>query len=482
MEELERGTGIGVAALRSGLDRKTARRYRDAGKLPSELKPERTWRTREDPFSADWPELESMLSDAPELEAKTLFEWLCSQRPGRYAAGQLRTLQRRVRRWRALQGPEKRVFFSQSHRPGERAQTDFTHGAELGITIAGAAFAHLLCHVVLPYSNWAWATVCRSESMAALRRGVQAAFFQLGFVPSQHQTDNSTAATHDLRTGKRGFNEDYLALMRHLGMVPVTTGVGAKEQNGDVEASNGALKRRIKQRLLLRGHRDFQTVAAYESWLVAEVLSPANATRSERLREEISEMRRLDAAWLPEYTETECTVTSWSTIRVKFNAYSVPSRLIGERVRVRIYDDRLEVFYAGQRELDIERLHGRNGHRIDYRHVVASLIRHPGAFARYQYREDLFPSLAFRRTYDALCATRTEWSASLEYVKILRLAAQSLESEVGVALEALLAEGATPAYDQIVDAVSPKTSECPDLAVPEVNLREYDAFLVETQA
>lgn len=479
MKELRGGTGIGVAALRAGLDRKTARKYRVEGKLPSESKLARTWRTREDPLADDWPAVEAMLADAPELEAKTLFEWLCERHPGRYDPGQLRTLQRRIRQWRARQGPAKRVFFSQVHRPGERAQTDFTSGHLLAITIAGEAFRHLLCHVVLPYSNWQWVTVCRSESMAALRRGVQAAFFTLGFVVKLHQTDNSTAATHDLRTGKRGFNDDYAALMSHLSMEPVTTGVGEKEQNGDVEAANGALKRRIEQRLLLRGSRDFESVAAYEGWLREIVVQPANAGRFTRLQEEIAVMRPLRATWLPEYTETESVVTSWSTIRVKFNAYSVPSRLIGERLRVRIYDDRLEVMYAGQPELTIERLQGRGGHRIEYRHIIESLVRRPGAFARYRYREDLFPRLVFRRTYDALCAERSERQADLEYLKILHLAARHLESEVALALAAFLAEGVTPDQEAVAQVVAPRQPERPELTVPVVNLVEYDELLAE---
>lgn len=481
MDELQQGTGIGVAALRAGVDRKTARKYRDLGKLPSETKEPRSWRTRKDPFSEDWPRLEAMLVDAPEFEARTLFEWLCEQYPGRYEPGQLRTLQRRIRRWRAQSGPEKRVFFSQVHRPGERAQTDFTNGNELGITILGEAFPHLLCHVVLPCSNWQWATVCRSESMAALRRGTQAAFFTLGFIPEFHQTDNSTAATHSLRTGKRDFNDDYLALMVHLSMKPLTTGIGEKEQNGDVEAANGALKRRIKQRLLLRGSRDFETVAAYEHWIQQVVLVPANANRSIRLQEELKAMTPLKATWLPEFAETEAVVTAWSTIRVKFNAYSVPSRLIGERLRVRIYDDRLEVMYAGQHELTIERLHGRGGHRIDYRHVIHSLIRRPAAFARYRYREDLFPSLVFRRAYDALCADRSERQADLEYLKLLQLAARHLESEVVFALEAFLAEGIPPEKDAVAKIVAPRAPERPDLAMPEVDLTEYDALLEEAR-
>jgi len=481
MVEFEQGAGIGVAALRAGLDRKTARKYRDLGRFPSEEKQVRTWRTREDPFAADWPALEAMLADAPELEARTLFEWLCTQDPGRYEPGQLRTLQRRVRRWRAQSGPEKRVFFSQEHRPGERAQTDFTRAHSLGGTILGEVLQHLLCHVVLPYSNWQWITVCRSESMAALRRGVQAAFFKLGCVPALHQTDNSTAATHDLRTGKRGFNDDYQVLMDHLSMEPVTTGIGEKEQNGDVEAANGVLKRRIEQHLLLRGSRDFDSVSDYEGWIQDTVIAPANANRSTRLREELSVMRPLNTSWLPEFKELDVQVTSWSTIRVKYNAYSVPSRLIGERLRVRIYDDRIEVWYAGRHELSMERLHGRNGHRIDYRHVIHSLVRRPGAFARYRYREDLFPQLSFRRAYDALCADRSERAADLEYLKILQLAAGHFESEVAVALTAFQAEGVVADCDAVTRVVAPREPEIPDMPALEVNLAEYDALLVEVQ-
>ncbi len=155
------------------MHRHTAAKYLNSGKVPSELKTLRAYRTREDKFAEDWEStLLPMLEAAPELEAKALFEWLCEREPERYEEGQLRTLQRKVRRWRAESGPPKEVFFPQEHVPGEAMQTDFTHGDELGVTIEGQAFSHLLCHPVLPYSNWEWVTVCRSESIAAIRRGV----------------------------------------------------------------------------------------------------------------------------------------------------------------------------------------------------------------------------------------------------------------------------------------------------------------------
>jgi hypothetical protein len=234
MEALNKHGRIGLAADVAGMDRKTAAKYRDGGKLPSQLKEPRTWRTREDPFDNDWPRLEEMLRHAPELEAKSLFGHLCEViRPGAYHEGQLRTLQRRVREWRARCGPEREVFFPQDHVPGRLAQTDFTSTGELRVTIRGVAFEHLICRVVLTWSNWEWPTVCRSESMLALRRGVQVAFFHLGRVPKQHQTDNSTAATHDVPSGKRGFNADYEALMRHLDVEPRTIGIGETPSRRD---------------------------------------------------------------------------------------------------------------------------------------------------------------------------------------------------------------------------------------------------------
>jgi len=479
MEELDRQGKVGVAALRAGMHRNTARRYRDLGKVPSELKQPRSWLTRADEFAEDWPAVAQRLAEAPELEAKVLFEDLLSRRPDRYEPGQMRTFQRRVKAWRAQEGPDRAVFFAQEHRPGEAMQTDFTWARKLAITICGEPFVHLLCHVVLPYSNWSWATVCFSESLVALRRGIQAAVFRLGRVTRFHQTDNSTSATHDLpqQPGTRGFNAEYEALMVHLGMEPRTIEPGQKHQNGDVEALNGALKRRLEQHLLLRGSRDFPSQEAYEEWL-AQVMEKANRLRRRRLAVELEAMVPLRVARLPEYTEVDVGVSSWSTIRIKNNGYSVPSRLTGERVRVRIFDTKLEVFYGGRRQLTIERLRGEGGHRIDYRHIIWSLVRKPGAFARYRYREELFPTPAFRRAYDRLHAACATPRADLEYLRILHLAASTMESDVEVALDLLGDE--VPLYERVLSLVQPaRPAVVPDVPVPVVDLADYDVLLTQ---
>lgn len=477
MEEYQKQGGIGRAALRAGLDRKTARKYVREGKLPSELKKPHTWRTREDPFEEEWPRIEAMLGEAPELEATTIFDHLLGEDPDRYEPGQLRTLQRRVRRWRAQRGPEREVFFAQEHRPGEAMQTDFTNADELEVTIGGESFDHLLCHSVLPYSNWDWATVCHSESIASLRRGVQSALFRLGKVPEFHQIDHSTAATHrGPDGGKREFNVGYLAMTEHFGLKPRTIGIGEKQQNGDVEASHRVLKRRLAQHLLLRGYKDFDSVDSYESW-VWEKLDHGNRHRGRRFAEELAAMRTLSVYRLPEYRVESAVVTSWSTVRIKRNAYSVPSRLIGETLRAHVYDQRIEIYYRGQLELDVQRLRGEGGHRIDYRHVIWSLVQKPGAFARYRYREDLFPSLVFRRAYDALGESLDQRKADIEYLRILHLAASTMESAVEAAIVREMELGKCPWANVIKAAVAPQSVEVPEMATLSVDLSGYDGLI-----
>ena len=254
MRERSKGASLELAGAKGGMCRQTAAKYVEAERLPSEMKQPRSWRTRANPFEEVWPEVEKILRD---------------EHPNRFEPGQLRTLQRQVRRWRGLQGDDAafEIFFPQQHRPGEAMQTDFTHTGELRITLCGKRYAPLLCHSVLPYSGWRSVTVTVSESTLGLIKGVQEAVFRLGAVPAWHQTDNSTGATHRVGSGGRELNDDYVDAMTHLGMKPRTIAVGKKEQNGSVEAHNGALKRLVDQRLRLRGSRDFESKDAFARWV-----------------------------------------------------------------------------------------------------------------------------------------------------------------------------------------------------------------------
>src|SRR5258707_10345073 len=153
MRERHKGTTQRVAAARAEMSERTARRYEKAGKLPSQLKQPRTWRTRQNPFEQDWPWVVEQLERDPALQGSTLFALLCAQHPERYTSTQVRTLQRHIANWKALHGAPQEVIFEQVHTPGERAQSDFTHMEDLAVTIAGEAFPHRVYHFVLPYSN-----------------------------------------------------------------------------------------------------------------------------------------------------------------------------------------------------------------------------------------------------------------------------------------------------------------------------------------
>ena len=480
MRERSKGRTQEQAAVKANLkSRKTVAKYEQMGQIPSELKRERTYRTRPDPFAADWPEVERMLEDAPELEAKTLFEWLCEKKPGQYQEGQLRTLQRRVGEWRAL-NQEQVAVLEQVHRPGEVLQSDGTWLTELGVTIAGEPFKHVLIHCVLPYSNWEWGVIAQSESLLAYQRAVETTLFELGAVPQFHRTDNSSAVTHQVSrlAEDRTYNPAYLALLRHYGLQPQTIGVGCPEQNGDVEASNGGLKQALRQHLLLRGSRDFDSLAEYEQF-IEQVMGRRNQGRQARLAEELAVMKPLTVKPLGQYQEYRVKVSRGSLIRVLKNVYSVPTSLIGRMVTVRVYEWHLEVYFRQYLVEKMPRLIGQNHHHLNYRHLVDSLLRKPGGFRDYRYREALFPTLVFRQAWDTLNQWHSPRKADLIYLRILRLAARYLESDVAAALSLLLDSQERWDETDIEQLIQPQALPVPQLALSLVNLAQYDALLRE---
>ena len=484
MQEHTKTGSVELSSLRSGMDRKTGRKYLRSGKMPSECRVEHKWRTRKDPFAAHWDVIRGKLLEAPELEGKALFEWLCVEYPESYHSGHLRTFQRRLRSWRALEGPGKEVYFPQIHKPGVRMETDFTHMNILGITISGQAFPHLLCHSVLCYSNWEWGTICHSESLMSLRSGIQAALFRLGHVPLEHWTDHSTAATHGIgvKEGQRDrcFNKSYLDMMAHYGMTPRTINVDSPHENGDVESLNGAFKRRMEQHLLLRGSRDFASIEEYRPFLES-VLAKANQPRWKRLEEEFAQMAEIRVSPLPEYYEEEVAVSDWCTIKVAKKAYSVPSRMIREKVRTHRYDDRIEVYYKGTHQLTMPRLQGAAHHAINYRHIIDWLLRKPGAFENYRYREDLFPAMIFRWAYDRLAESVSSRIADMDYLRILSRAAQTMECEVAGALESIRQQGLLPRYNTVLEFLPQRQADIPQMPALVVDLEHYDRLLTSDE-
>jgi transposase len=465
------------AAARSGMSVRTLRKYEQSGELPSELRKPHTWRTRPDPFEDDWPWVVSELIRDSALQAKTLFGILVERSPGRYEPNQLRTLQRRISAWRCQQGPEREVMFEQVHEPGEAIQSDFTHMTELGVTLSGTMFPHMLFHAVLTYSNVESITICFSESFEALAEGLERALASFGGVPAMHRTDNLSAAIRELgKDRKRDFTQAYQALIGHYGMVGSSNHPGVSHQNGDVESSHHQFKTAVDQALRVRGHRDFQERSAYENFL-GELVRRRNATRATRFAKEQEYLRPLPPAPLLPCKEILLRVNRFSIIRVQGNAYSVPSRLIGVSLRVRIRLELLELYHGSALVMTLPRLIGRNRQRIDYRHVIWSLMRKPGAFMAYKYREEMFPCLIFRQAFDAL-QTAIPARAVREYLRILYAAATISEAEVASALGEVLTLGATPTAEECRARIRSLRPETPELTSrPVIDLSPYDQLI-----
>ena len=468
-----------TAAAKSGMSEPTARKYVRLGKLPSETKQPHTWRTRKDPFADVWEEVKAFLEVNPNIEVKALFGELQRRYPDKFQPGQLRTLQRRVKHWKATEGPPKEVFFAQEYEPGDRAQSDFTCMNELGVTIQGEPFPHLLYHFVLAYSNWETGTICRSESFEALSEGVQNALHACGGAPRLHQTDSMSCAVRKLRGGKEAFTERYQALMRHCGMEARHTQVRSPHENGKVEQRHYRLKLAIRNQLMLRGGSDFESRQAYAAFL-EKLFAQLNAQRKERFEQERALLRPLAKRRLESYKAFRVRVSKGSQIRVQSNIYSVSSRLVGELVAVRLFSEVVEVWYGQHLMERMPRLYGKGKHRIKYRDVIDSLVRKPGAFAQYRYRAELFPTHRFRMAYDALHrAHRASLKADKTYLRVLYLAAKESESGVDAALRVLL-EGKEPLTVAAVEALLDRmVQKAPVLLVapPVVDLSAYDGLL-----
>ena len=473
-----------TAAAMSGMSVRSARKWQ-SGPLPSETKQERRWRTRPDPFDGVWEdEVEPLLRGDPRgrLKATTIIEWLEEQHPGRFSPSQLRTLQRRLQDWRALHGPEREVYFPQVHPPGREAQIDFTHGNALGVSIAGQPYPHLLFQLVLSHSGWRYAQVASGESFLALKQGLQAALWTLGGVPQILRSDNTSAATHEVKRSRgRALNDNYAALLDHYGLRSTRINRGQSHENGVAEQAHYRLKDAIDQALILRGSRDFDTADDYAGF-VRQMVARRNRLVQGNLEQELLCLGSLPPAPVPEYVNYQSKVRKWSTIQAAKRTYSVPSRLIGKEVQIRLYADWVEVYYKGHLVERMERVSGEREAHVNYRHVIGSLVRKPGAFARYRFREQLFPTRHFRLAYDALRGWRGE-RADVEYVRILHLAATTMEATVDSALSLLLEAGQPFDYAKVRDLAEPKVPEAPVLVWSgKPDLTIYDRLLTGTPA
>jgi transposase InsO family protein len=471
-----------VAAARAGISIRSARRIDKSQALPSQKK-DRRWRTRKDPLSAVWEqELEPLLATEPGLQAKTLLEEL-QRRHGQEAYGDevLRTLQRRVRAWRALNGDELETFFAQNNPPGRLGLSDFTVANKLNVTLAGETFDHRLYQFVLAFSGWRHAEpIVGGESFESLSQGLQNALWALGGVPQSSRTDSLSAAFNNLAQ-REELTKRYKQLCEHYGMESSRNNLGQSHENGSVESRQGTLKNALEQALLLRGHRDFADLESYRRF-VGEVVARMNRRIHQKLVQEQQALKPLPPRRTSEYEEIEARVTKFGTASVKRILYSVPSRLIGRALKFRIYADRIEGWDSGVRVFEGPRgtydPDSRRGKMIDYRHLIGTLHKKPGAFTNWSLRDHIFPRTEYRQMWDYLCEHLSPKDASKRMVGLLYLAAKgACEAQLAGVLVELMACKQLPELEVLEEQFAPRKSELPSVNVKLPTLDSYDTFL-----
>lgn len=435
----------------------------------------RDWTTRHNPFEAVREQIEDMFRINPTLEATTILDYLIEKYPDQFQKSHLRTLQRFLKRLRAEIGPPKEVIFTQEHFPGELSSSDFTHMNDLKITIEGQRFDHLLYHFVLTYSNWEWGRICFSESLESLRSGLKECLLRLGGVPQYHLTDNLTAAVHNFHQPGT-FKNRYQEILDTFEMKGRTIQPNSPHENGDCEQRHYRLKKTIDQALMLRNSRNFATVGEYETFL-HKLFYKLNATRREKVEEETKVLKPLPDLPATDYTLERVKVSSCSTIRIRSCSYSVPSRLIGEEVEARVYDTKIEVWYAQKPLLTMGRLRGEHKHSIDYRHIIESLKRKPGAFKNYRYRESLFPTTNFKFAYENL-SQNNSLHATKVYLEILEMAALNGQDRVDKGLLILLKKECCINLEELKEIVyQEKAPDIQDVQVILPDLKTYEEAL-----
>lgn len=472
------GLNQNAASAKTGISQRSGRTIEKDG--PPKPGKGRHWRTRKDPFADVWEsDIEPFLIEYPEVSPLTLLEYLQDQYPSQYPDKLLRTLQRRVKKYRALHGVSKTINFDQDYPPGVQCLSDFTLLKNQKITISGEPLNHLLYHFRLRYSGWShMKVIIGGESFSALAEGLQEAFWRLGGVPQEHRTDSLSAAYKN----KEGLTEQdltqrYEELCQHYSIKPTRNNVGQSHENGAVESGHGHLKRRIEQGLLIRGHADFKSISEYELF-IDKIVSQHNRRNAQSIDIERPYLQDLPETKTVDFAELSVKVSSSSIIRVRGNAYSVPSRLIGECLRVHLYHDRLECYLSSTLVATLKRVYATQKHRshnIDYRHIYQSLMKKPGAFRRWVFRDDLLPTQAYQQIWQAADRLLEPQMACKYIVGCLALAAEhNCEQALGDYILKVLEEQKLPSLSDLQMKFVRSAAQLPEVKVQQHNLASYD--------
>jgi hypothetical protein len=476
-----------TAAAKAGFSTASAYRIEKDPRPPSQKKAPRG-RRRPDPLAAYWEsEIVPILKAAPGVRAVGVLSEL-RRRHADLNPNIRRTLERRINEWRALHGPDQEVIFRQEHEPGRLGLSDFTDVSALGVTIAGVPFDHRLYHFRLAFSGFEHAhVVLGGESFVALAEGLQNALWSLGGAPKEHRSDSLSAAFRNLtKDAAEDQTRRYDELMAHYKMSPSRNNPGIAHENGSIESVHGHLKLALEDALLLRGSRDFADLSAWRAF-VDEIVGRRNAGKGKRIALERTTLTALPPRRTIDFEEKVIPVTSSGGFTLRRVFYTVPSRLIGRRLRVRIYDDRLDCFLGATPVATLAR--GRpvsdhkGGHVVDYRHVIHSLRRKPMALASLVYRDQLFPRAAYRRLFDTLMEQGETKAACKLMVEVLALAHErACEAELAAFINDELDAGRVPILAVLRARFRPEDQAIPEIAVELAPLGAYDELAAVSPA
>jgi hypothetical protein len=473
---------VAAAAAKASFSTATGHRFAQDPRPPSMKKGVRG-RRRPDPLADVFEaEIVPMLKSAPGLRSVAIFEEIIRRHP-ELGSGIRRTLERRIRSWRAVHGEEQEVIFRQTHEPGRAGLSDFTDMGGLGITVASMPLDHRLYHFRLAYSGFEHAhVVLGGESFVALAEGMQNALWSLGGAPREHRTDSLSAAFRNLdQDAQEDLTRRYEALCTHYRMTPTRNNAGIAHENGAIESPHGHLKRAIEDALLMRATSDFPDLATYRRF-IDELVGLRNARNAKRIDSERGALQSLPDRRTCDYEAVTVRVTSSGGFRLRKVFYTVPSRLIGHRLRVRLYDDRLEVFIGGTHLLTLPRgrphSSGRHDQVVNYHHVIHSLRHKPMALLNLVYRDQLFPREAYRLAFEVLREALPERQACRTMVDLLALAHdRGCEAELATCLAADLKAGLLPDMAVLHARFAPDPARVPHVTVQLAPLASYEGLL-----
>ena len=488
MENIEKGMPKKTAALKAGISESSGRNIaharRNKKRKQREGKP-----TREDRFETVMKSFVVPLLERGITVASHIFDMLQEEYPGEFDEAQKRTFRRRIEKYKLIEGKGKEIMFPQEKpQPGKSGISDFTlikfKDRKMKVTIAGEPFEHKIFHYRLQFSGYRFVDVSKGtgERFVVMSKGLQDAWHDLGGVPEEHRTDNLSLV---YKNRVDGAQEDLTlrmnALYTHYGVRPTRNNAGKGHENGAIESSHRHFKDRLKSELIKRDSLNFDSFEQYRAF-VKGLAAKLNLKNASKIAVERAHLRALPEGRAIEYDDVTAVVPSSSVIVVRRVMYSVPNKLIGQVLKIKLYDDKLECYLGAIHVITLTRMpippKGKRAHNIDYRHIIEWLAKKPGAFPGYAYRDYLLPTESYRKVWEYVKSTMNLREAARFIVGILYLAyTQNCEEELSIEILDRIEHGSELKLSSLQSMFKPQATKVPDVVIPEIHINRFNELI-----